>query len=472
MTNKTKYIDSHAHLFSSNYRNDLSEVISRAEDVGVESIIVPATDVKTSRESIELAEKYDAIYACVGIHPHDASKAKEGDIVEIENLSRHPKVVGIGEIGLDFFYDFSPRETQTKLYEDQIHIAVRRDLPIVVHTRDSIDEAVSIVENAISKHSTWRQGNSNFRGTVPGARGVFHCFSGNDQHAWRLIRQGFYISFPGIVTFKQSPVIQTLEQIGYDHLLLETDSPYMTPAPHRGKRNEPSNVIFIAEKISEIFDTSLEDVARTTVFNTKRLFSIGPPAEPTIAYKLGNSLYLNITIRCNADCIFCDRKGEAIVKGHSLKITKEPTVEEIISAIGNPTQHDEVVFCGYGEPTIKLDVIKEVSSWVKANGGKVRLNTDGHGNIINKRNIVPELVGLIDAVSISFNTSDPVQYGELMQIDGDKYHKAMIDFALECKKLLPKVIMTIVDMPEIDVEKARRVIENDLGLEYKARPYF
>jgi TatD DNase family protein len=143
-----------------------------------------------------------------------------------------------------------------------------------------------------------------------------------------------------------------------------------------------------------------------------------------------------------------------------------------MEAIGDPKQYDEVVFCGYGEPTIRLDVIKEVSRWVNEHGGKVRLNTDGHGNVINRRNIVPELVGLIDSVSISLNSTDPKQYGELMRIDGERFHKAMVEFARECTRLLPEVVMTIVGMDSVDEEKAKTFVEKEIGAKYRIRPYF
>jgi TatD DNase family protein len=187
---------------------------------------------------------------------------------------------------------------------------------------------------------------------------------------------------------------------------------------------------------------------------------------------LRNALYINLTIRCNADCVFCDRKGEAVIKGHNLRITREPTVEEVIREIGDPTKYDEIVFCGYGEPTIRLDAVKEISKWVKEHGGKTRLNTDGHGNVINKRNIVPELVGLLDAVSISLNTTDPKQYGELMQIDGERFFRAMVEFAKESVKVIPKVVMTIVDLNEVDEQKARRFVEEEIGATFSIRPYF
>ena len=147
-------------------------------------------------------------------------------------------------------------------------------------------------------------------------------------------------------------------------------------------------------------------------------------------------------------------------------------MQEVINEIGDPTKHDDIVFCGYGEPTIRLDAVKEVSKWVKQHGGKTRLNTDGHGNIINGRNIIPELVGLIDAVSISLNTADPEQYGELMRIDGKTHFNAMIEFAKESVKTFHDVTMTIVNLDGVDREKARRLVEDEIGATFHARPYF
>ena len=354
----------------------------------------------------------------------------------------------------------------------QIEIAVRRDLPIVVHTRESLEDAFSTVEEAVANYPAWRADQQIVHTRYPALRGVFHCFPGGADDVWRLLDLGFLVSYPGIVTFKNSPSIETLKKIGFDHILLETDSPYMSPVPLRGKRNEPANVVLIARKIAEIFGVSEEDVARAARFNTKRLFKIGPVDPPQIVYKLRNSLYLNITIRCNADCVFCDRKGEAIVKGHNLKIETEPSAEEVVKAIGDPTAYEEIVFCGYGEPTIRLDVIKEVARWVKEKRGRVRLNTDGHGNVINHRNIVPELVGVVDSVSISLNSIDPQQYGRIMGIDGERYHAAMVEFARECKKYLPEVVMTVVGIDEIDVDAAREFVEKRVGVEFRVRPYF
>ena len=262
------YIDSHAHLFFADYTNDLEAVLSRAMETGVSVIIVPGTDLKSSREAVLLAERHENIFACVGIHPHEASKAAFQDLAEIEKLCENKKVVAIGEIGLDYHYDFSPRELQKKFFTEQMEIAVRRNLPVVVHMRDSTEDAFSIVEQIVNANPNWKES-----GQEP-MRGVFHCFPGTADQAAYVHGLGFYISYPGIVTFKKSNIIDVLKQIGVNNLLLETDSPYMTPVPLRGKRNEPANIVSIGRKIAEALGISEEEVARITTENAVRLFGL------------------------------------------------------------------------------------------------------------------------------------------------------------------------------------------------------
>ena len=467
------FIDSHAHLTSKEFDPDREEVIRRAGDAGVMVIVNPGTDIEDSRRAVELADTHPGVYACVGFHPHEAKKANDGALLEIEELSRHPKVVAIGEIGLDFHYDFSPRDVQERIFRLQLELALRRSLPVVIHTRESHAETLRILEGFVSAHPEWRNGLAPRGSRYPAPRGVFHCFPGDIPLAWHVIRLGFFVSFPGIVTFKSGGLAAAVAAgISAEHLLLETDSPYLAPVPHRGKRNEPANIPLIASKIAELQHLSVEDIARTTKYSAFQLFGIGEAPKPVFTYALRSALYINLTIRCNADCVFCDRKGEAIVKGHSLKIDREPTVEEVIEEIGDPKKYSEIVFCGFGEPTIRLDALKAVAKWVKQQGGTTRLNTDGHGNLINKRDIVPELVGLIDAVSISLNSPDPKQYGDLMRIDGMKFFPAMIEFAKEAVRLLPKVSMTIVDLDDVEKESARHLVEDQIGAIFVTRPLF
>jgi len=267
------YIDSHAHLFFKDYEQDFDEVISRAKDAGIEFIVNPGTDLETSRRSIELAQQYDMIYACVGFHPHDASKASPEALKEIEKLSLHPKVVAIGEIGLDYHYDYSPRDRQREVFTTQIEIAVRRNLPIIIHSRESEPDTLEIIKLMTDKYPGWKSAGNTLQ-----RRGVFHCFPGDAAMARTVIGWNFYISIPGPVTFmhktKPNTMAEVVSEIPLEHILLETDSPYLTPVPLRGKRNEPANIPLIAEKIASLKNTDVQTIGTITSKNVKSLFGI------------------------------------------------------------------------------------------------------------------------------------------------------------------------------------------------------
>ena len=278
------FIDSHAHLFFKDFKDDLDDVIKRAQEAGVDYIVNPGTDLETSRQSIELAERFEMVYACVGFHPHDASKADGKSLEEIEQLSLHPKVVGIGEIGLDYHYNFSPPEKQREVFSQQIEIALRRNLPIVIHSREAEDDTLRIVEEYAHQSRSAGSPPEQSPGVQPASRGplrgVFHCFPGDAAMAQKVIGWGFYISIPGFVTFGSKPtrpnsMVEVASKIPARHILLETDSPYLTPAPNRGKRNEPANIPFIAEKIAQLQGLTAAEIGRASSAGVRELFGIG-----------------------------------------------------------------------------------------------------------------------------------------------------------------------------------------------------
>lgn len=452
------YIDTHSHLFLPNFENDLDEVIGRAKENNIDYIIIPATDIATSKQAIQLAEKYDLIYAAVGVHPHDTMDWNSSRLKDIEELTKHEKVVAIGEIGLDYYYDFSPKEKQIEAFKAQLDLAVKLKLPVIIHNRESDEDMMKIISSYC--------GND--------LRAQFHCFNSSLEDALEYIKMNHIISFTGNITFKKSDELRNiLAGISLDKILLETDSPFMTPEPYRGKRNEPANVKLIAEKIAEVHKIKIEDVARITSFNAFKFFGINKKSKISYTYLLGKNLYINITNRCNADCFFCKRRGDALLQGYNLKMTKdeEPPAEVYIQEIGDPNQFDEIVFCGYGEPTIRWDVVKKVAKYVKANGGRTRLNTNGHGSFINKRDITPEFMGLIDIVSISINTVDPRQYAKIMKLD-TRFFNEMVAFAKSVKQYVEKLVMTVVSIDEVEIEKARTIVEEKFGAEFRVRQYF
>lgn len=452
------FVDTHAHLFFENFKDDIDEVISRASQDGVDYIIVPSTDIKSAKEAIKLSEKYDQIYVTVGVHPHDTKDWDHSLISEIQHLANHPKVVGIGEIGLDYYYDFSPRDQQIKAFKSQLDLAIKLEMPVVIHNRDSDEDMMDIIQS--------------YCGT--GLKAQFHCFNATLDDAIEYMKMSHFISFTGNITYKKSDSLrEILSRIDLNHLMLETDSPFMTPVPYRGKRNEPAYVKYVAQQIADVHKISLEDIGRITSLNVFRFFGIGTPPKTSFTYLLGKALYINVTNRCNADCTFCRRKDDPFLRGYNLgmKKSEEPPAEVYIKEIGDPKKYSEVVFCGYGEPTIRWDVVKEVAKYVKSNGGRTRINTNGHGNIINRRDITPEMQGLIDVVSISFNSFDPKQYAKLMRVSEDHFSE-MINFAKLAKPFVNKVVMSVVSLDEVEIEKSRKVVEDEIGVEFRVREYF
>lgn len=251
--------DSHAHIDNVRFTDDRDEVIKRAQDNGISGIINAGACMESSVNSIRLAEQYDLIYAAVGVHPHDAKEIKPGDYEQLAEWTKHHKVVAIGEIGLDYYYDLSPREVQQEAFIAQIDVARQTGMPIIIHDRDAHGDVLRIVKKE-----------------AKGLTGVFHCYSGSMEMMREVIALGFYVAFGGSVTFKNAAKLPAIAAaVPLDKLLLETDCPYLAPEPRRGRRNEPGNVRYVAEYIAELRQIELEVLAEATTNNVKRLFKIG-----------------------------------------------------------------------------------------------------------------------------------------------------------------------------------------------------
>lgn len=450
-------IDTHAHLEMREFAEDRDDVIRRAREAGVDYIITIGTTVESSRDAVLLADKHDFIYAAVGIHPHEVKDILHPAYEVIRHFARHKKVVAYGEIGLDYHYEYSPRSDQKRKFRDMLREARELDLPVIVHSREADGDTLQILSEEWS----------------PDLGGVMHCFSGDAAMAKRVIEMGFSISLAGPVTFpKAESLREVVRQVPIEHLLIETDAPYLAPQPVRGKRNEPAFVRHNAEMIAQVKGLSFEDVARITSFNAMQLFGIGVlPERGMITYPIRNSLYLNVTNRCTAACTFCVRYRTDFVKGHNLRLGEEPSAEDLMREIGDPARYAEVVFCGYGEPLLRLDVVKAVAAEVKRRGGKVRIDTNGHGNLIHKRNILPELAGLVDGVSVSLNAQSAEVYDRISQPQfGPATYEAVKEFIRESKKHIPDVTATVVTVPGVDVDACRSIAEG-LGARFRVREY-
>ncbi len=449
-------IDTHTHLDLKDFDKDRFQVIESALSNGVEKIINVAFDLRSSQKSVQLAEEFEEIYAAVGFHPHDARDLNQKALDEIEKLAAHTKVIAIGEVGLDFYRNLSSLQDQNRAFRDQIALAKSLNLPIVVHSREAHDQTLEILKDTHAQQ----------------VGGVLHSFTGTADHAKMAQDMGFCFGFNGMLTYKESKTVQVARGLPIDSILIETDCPYLPPVPHRGKRNQPAYVRYVLEKLADLFSPlTFEDLRRITTLNADRLFRLDKKSPPKIAYPIRNSLYLNITSRCSNSCVFCVRNYTDFVKGHNLRLDHEPSYREVINSLNHPEKYEEIVFCGYGEPTIRLDLLKEVASFLKGRNAKVRLNTNGQANLIHKRNIVPELVGLIDTASISLNVGDSKKYDRLCRSEfGDDTFEKVLHFARECKTLLPKTVLTVLDMPGVDLKRCAKIAK-ELGVELRIRHY-
>ena len=267
-------IDTHTHLDFPQYDNDRERVIEHAFSSGIEAMINIGIDLDSSKRSITLAERYESIYAAVAFHPHNASQVNKESLRELEKLASHPKVVAIGEIGLDYFRNLSPAEAQIKAFREQLELAERLDLPVVIHIRNAHKEAFEILTDFMNKDRS-RQPSDQQKEKVPGFNGVLHCFSGDERDALQSLKLGFYLAFNGTLTYKNSRAVQVMKHLPLDAILIETDCPYLTPEPLRGKRNEPRLVRRVLEKMTELFpEHSLEKLDTVTTGNAKSLFAL------------------------------------------------------------------------------------------------------------------------------------------------------------------------------------------------------
>jgi TatD DNase family protein len=252
-------IDTHAHLDDARYDADRDAMIARAREAGVQTFVTVGCDLATSDAAVALADRHPFIYATIGVHPHEVKSIGDEWYDELRRLARHPKVVAYGEIGLDYHYNHSPPDVQRTRFREQVGLARELERPIVVHTREAQDDTIAILKEEKA-------------GDVGG---VFHCFSGDAWLARDALDLGFYLSFSGVITFQNATMLRDIvKTVPLDRILVETDCPYLTPVPHRGTRNEPAYVAFVAQKVAELKGLTPEEAAEQTTRNAKRLFRI------------------------------------------------------------------------------------------------------------------------------------------------------------------------------------------------------
>ncbi|NUQ81236.1 MAG: YchF/TatD family DNA exonuclease [Bacteroidetes bacterium] len=418
--------DTHAHLYWEDFAEPVPDLLERARLAGVETIIVPGTNLETSLKVRDLVGEHAGVYGAAGIHPTDVAEIDEETLSEnLRHLLDHPSMVAVGEIGLDYYWDITYKEKQKRLLHQQIQLALELNKPVILHNRQSDEDLLDIIRD--------------YRGS--GLRGIFHCFSGNEAVLREaLANPGFYISFAGNVTYKNSTLRHLLPLIPINRLLTETDAPFLAPVPYRGKRNEPAMITATIEHMASVLDLTPGDINRNVGTSVHSLFGIGTGPKPAIAFTIGKRLYINLTNRCTANCIFCDRSSDTILHGYETRLDHEPSVSEVLAALPDLTGLSEVVFAGPGEPFIRLHDLMTLARLFREQGLPVRVVTNGHGFLLHDRNFLDDLTGLVDRLSVILPTLTPSDYQVLMRLkeEGVSF-TGLLDFARQARHVIPEV---------------------------------
>jgi TatD DNase family protein len=451
-------VDTHAHLDMPEFAADREAVLDNARAAGIIHIVSASIDLPSLRRNLEIVAGHPGfVTTTAGVHPHDAAAVAPQEWEEIARLAGDPRVVAIGETGLDYYRDRSPRERQAELFVRHIALARALGKPLVVHSRDAAADTFAILE----------------RERAGEIGGVLHCFSGTREDGERALALGFLLSLAGPLTYPRSALPEAARALPIERMVIETDAPFLAPQSHRGRRNEPAFVAETAAALAAIKGLAERDVRRVTTRNACALFRLPcPPAAPEIAYPIRNSLYLNVTGRCSNRCTFCTRESSPVVKGHDLSLDREPTAPEVLAAAGDVAGYDEVVFCGFGEPLLRWDVVRAVARELKARGARVRINTNGQARLFLGRDILPEMAGIVDALSVSLNAPDAARYTKICRPDaGELAYEAVKAFIREARAFVPSVTASIVALPGVDVEACRRIAVEELGASFRIRPY-
>ncbi|MBI5507120.1 MAG: YchF/TatD family DNA exonuclease [Deltaproteobacteria bacterium] len=460
------FVDAHCHLERATYADELDDVIARAFAAGLSHLVAVGASGVTAgaHEVLALCRRYPRVRAAVGIHPHDAAKAQPKDVEILAGLLERPEVVALGEIGLDYHYDFAPPAVQRRLFERLLGLARDRDLPAMLHVREA-DADVFTTLDAVG---------------VPKAGGVVHCFTGGPKQAEAYLSRGLHLSIPGVITFKNAePLRDAVRAAPLERLLVETDSPYLAPVPYRGKRNEPAFVLHTAAAIAALKGLSTDDVGRVTAQNARRLFGMESDAAPALAYPIRDNLYVNLTSRCTLACTFCPKieRKDWWVRGHWLRLGSDPeealVLDAVLAALDAKPEVTEIVFVGLGEPTLRLAALVSIGQKIRARFGaryRLRADTDGLGNLVHGRDITAELATVLDAVSVSLNAADGETYARLCHSRyGAGAYGAVKQFIAAAKAAGLDVTASVVGVPGLDLEACRVVAEEELGVRFRHR---
>jgi len=453
-------IDSHVHLNMHQFADDLDDVVSRARSSGVGEMLQVCYDARSIDETIALTERYPEVYGAVGIHPHDAKSWSDDLEKKVADGLSGRRILAVGEMGLDYYRDLSPRDTQREVFKRQIRIALLRKKPVIIHSREAFPDVIAVLRE---------EGASE-------VGGIFHAFPGGADEAREVLELGFLIGIGGPLTYKNSKLPELAARLPSSSFVLETDCPYLPPEPYRGRRNEPAHVAIVRDRLAEIRGVDPVDIERAAEANYRRLLHRERKPASAVAYTLKGSIYVNATGACTNNCTFCLRnRRNALFYGYNLILVTDPTVHDMIEAVSSlasAAPYREIVFCGYGEPTCRVADVLKAAAALRKYALPLRLDTNGHGNMINRRDIVPELANAFDGISISLNAHDKESYVRLCRPDaGEKAFDAVIDFIRRVAGSRMECTVTALDHPDVNIEACRALVASIPGARFRVRRF-
>ena len=444
--------DTHCHLCDERFVSDLDRVLSTAEKAGVTGFLVPGISTESSLRAAFLSETRTGVFAAAGIHPNEFNPESPDNPDDITEILLRPRVIAVGETGLDLYRDRVPAGLQIKLFEEHIRMAETFGLTLIVHSRSAEREVLDVLGDDVA---------------VPV---IMHCYTGPDDIAREAAERGYYIGFAGPLTFRRNLRLRELAgSLPADSILIETDAPYLSPEPVRGRRNEPSNVKYIADAISDIWGSDPEETDRILMRNSMNALQLGSSRRTDLVYRLHGNIYMNITDRCDNQCRFCIKERADGIGGYYLKHHGEPDEERLKSIVGilRPHMEEELVFCGYGEPTMRPELLSKLAASASDRGFSVRLNTNGTSLTRMSAEETVELLKAFDTVSVSLNACCREEYNSICRPKNENTWDRLMEF-IELAERVVSVRLTAVRYPGVNMKSIAGLAKR-LNLPFRIR---
>lgn len=406
--------------------------------------MVPGISLESSLRAASLSENRTGVYAAAGIHPNEFDPDSPHNLAEIPEILLRPRVIAVGETGLDLYRDRTPAKLQIDLFKEHIRLAETFGLTLIVHSRSAEREVLDALGDDVS---------------VPV---IMHCYTGPSDTAREAADRGYYVGFAGPLTFRKNSRLRDLAgSLRIDRILVETDAPYLSPEPLRGKRNEPSNVKYIADTMSEIWGRDPSVTTGILLYNSLKALQLGPARRTDLVYQLYGNIYMNITGRCTNSCRFCIKERTDGIGGYYLKHHGEPLEGRLESIIGTLRPHmgEELVFCGYGEPTMRPELLKRLAGSASDRGFSVRLNTNGTCLTRLSPEQTTELLDPFDAVSVSLNASCREEYNSICRPEDGNTWDRLMEF-IELAGRVASIRLTAVRYSGVDIESVQKLAKS------------